>query len=827
MKSIKIKLCLILALALTFAALVGASVYGIVTRANRFVTLSGTTIFYTSGNAEIWAHREEHKTTGENGEDIDDPYYFTMFTFENDTDEVSYRRNLAYSWFYNMYDIGEESGDGENEDDSQTSSEAACAKGYFSMEIGFENLNFEKFIIALETQQYKMTEDKKTVNYIIFLPAGEDVKAVITSDKTVAEAKAEDIDVSESGVLGKDHIRISLSGGESGVYNVEVANAAGYGSGKCEGQFENVGKMYAKYVSSSSNSVTPLSFKADMPETDENNKSEVRACMALYEMNGQSFVLNRSSDGEAILNPTREINSVDDGGGKVHYTGGQVNDTMPPVLCLEKELRYVTKGNEIGFNYTAIDVLTQSPSLETGYFILTKEQAADNSFNANDFMSGVFRVVKDSDDQYITPHSNHYVPAETDYNKEYFDGFIPAAAIKIYLKLTDTSSTGGHTTYVMLDWFVSDEYKLNINDNNYIAVANDGEGAHYNNESADEWERLVEEYQIEVDKATEDLRAGKDDFYLPSLEKLISDNATAYSDMTYSIYYMVNGTKSSVTGKSASSLSIELSAAGNYLFTVYANDSSSNKMWYLKESETSDGSETVEFETSEIWDIYDDEELHCKLPWFTFTAGISEISIEDPGEQDTAYVGVSYTGSLFEINGVSTSEKYSLYSFDNELYRADNGELLTYKQFMERKQELFEGEGRKYFTNIIALSNLDEDSMDYEEFAKYSWNASSRSFVPQDENSFYLIKCEVTSTQFPAMEPVKAYMGIAASKSPRALDGEDTWLQDNMVSVILLSIAGVAFIGIILLLFIKPKEKGDVDEMYEKEVAAKDTKKKK
>lgn len=841
MKSVKIKLCLIIALAFTFIASAGAFIGRITAKANRYVTLSGTSIFYTAGSAEIWAHRVEHKIPDETAGEVDDPYYYTMFTFETDDDAVSYRRNLAYSWFYNEKDRDDSDTDSvggsgeEGEDTPHVAPEISCAKGYFHMEIGFEEINFEKFVITFETQQFGMTEDKKTVNYIIFVPAEGGVNAVITAEKERAEAKAEDIDVSESALLGTDHINIALSGGENGVYDVDITNAEGFGaedsgaSAVQKGTFENVGKMYAKYVSSTTNPVIPLSFKADMPEKADTDRTEVRARMAIYEMNGQSFALNRNSEGATIQNPSRDINEVDDGEGKVHYTGGQVNDTTPPVLCLDKGLRYIAEGSEISFAYTAVDVLTQSPSLETGYFLLTKEQAADAEFNANDYTADkLFRIVKDSDDQYVNPHANHYVPQEGDYKAESFEkGFAPDAAIKIYLKITDTASTGGQSTYIMLDWFVDENYVITVNNNNYIAVANDTEGAHYNTESAD-WDTLVEEYQAEVTKAAEDLRAGKDDFYLPSLEKLVSDNATAYADMTYSIYFMVNGTKSSSTGNSASSLSIDLTAAGDYLFTVYASDSASNKMWYLKESETQDGEpEVVEFETGDIWTIYDDEDLHSKLPWFTFSAGIADISVEDPGEQDTAYVGTSYTGKAFEINGVSTSAAYTLYIFNNDLYKERNGEVLTYSQFMERKQELFEGEGRIYFTNIAAVADLDEDSEEYEEFAKYSWNASARSFVPQDENSFYLIKCEVTSTQFPTIEPVKAYMGIAASVTPAALDGEDTWLQDNMVSVILLAVAGVAFIGIILLLVIKPKEKGDVDEMYAKEEAAKDAKKNK
>jgi len=70
-------------------------------------------------------------------------------------------------------------------------------------------------------------------------------------------------------------------------------------------------------------------------------------------------------------------------------------------------------------------------------------------------------------------------------------------------------------------------------------------------------------------------------------------------------------------------------------------------------------------------------------------------------------------------------------------------------------------------------------------------------------------------------------MGIAAAPKVRDLAGEDTWVQDNMTSVILLCIAGASLIGIVLLLVIKPKDKGDVDEGFETERVKKPRKTKK
>lgn len=888
MKSLKVKLGLIVALALTMFIALGVFL-GNIALANRNVTLSGASIFVTSGSADVWAHRvfvgegeeeEEEEFKSENP----DYAYYTMFTFAKDEDTVSYRRNLAYHWYYNKGDVddysepyegenghwwirGIDTGIEYNKDDERKvengvwvigenvteigqNDPSEMGEGYLTMEIGFEEVNFEKYIIAFESQQYNMTKDEKTTNYIVFVKAEDEndvqkVYAVITDDKDIAEAKKEDIDVTDLVKLDIDHIVIQLdemTDGDKGDFKVTVSNNNNDENIQ-EGVFKNVGGMYAKYVSSTTKPVTPLTFKAEFEEDEDGKQLEgqTRARMALYELNNQSFILNRGADGE-VINTQRAITRDKNVDGTYRYGGGQVNDTQPPVLCLDSGVTYVRHSSELSFSYTAVDVLSQSPTAATAYFMLTNEQvqkALDGEFNPNDFESDVFETVTGDNDVYIYPHTNHYVPVEgEDYNANGYGTafkknensddkaaeFIPTSAVKISLKLTDTKSTGGQSTYVFLDWFVEKEYKLHIGDYDYIAVATDEVGASFSyvnyedGTESEEWKTILAEYQQRVDDAAKDLRAGSgEDFYLPSLETLLSDNATAYEDLTFSIYYMVNGTTSSNTGRKSSQLYINLNAAGDYIFTVYATDNASNDMWYV------DGDGKVQkFPSNEIWDMYDgedeDNQLKNMLPWFKFSAGISEISVEEPEEQSTAYVGTSYTASAFTVKGLSTQSTYTLYLFNQDLYAADhNGQVLSYQQFMQDKKILFE-ENRNYFTNIVAQSQLDANSEEYEQFNAYAWNPSSRTFIPQDVNAFYLIKCEVTSTQFPTQGAVTEYMGIAASATPEAIKGENTWAQDNMTSIILLSIAGAAFLGIILLIFIKPKNKGDIDVQFEEEV---------
>lgn len=841
----KLKIVLIFALAAVILAMLGG-VIGIHTaNALRNVTVNGESMFYVSGSADVWAHRVA-------GETAEDESFYTMFAFAYDSDSVNYRRNLAYRWFYNAAnDEGVEEGD-------RTARKAA---GNFNLKIGFEGVDFTRFVITFESQQYTQTDDGKSQNFIAFVPSATEnkIQVIITDNKKALDAPvtgetAENAEGGEEGeplpapaeqLLDPDYISIDFEYAGGGEYTVKVGNydpetGAVKTETQAEGSFKNIGGTFAQQVNSSTKPVTPLSFKAFMPKTE--NSSATRAKMALYEMNGQSFLLSSTSSYPIETQQLGDYN---------YYTGGQVNDETPPVLCLGKGVPFIKSGNEISFDYTVIDVLAQSPSAETSYFILSNTQLDDTAFNPDKYLKeGLYRKVTDADNQYmIVHHGEHFLPADVNCGEAFGDGaqfgkngLDPQGAVKVCVKITDTNSSGGQSAYVLLDWYADEEYLLTVTSNgmpyNYLAIADDDKGASYNYDptaeytDADEnsytgFEALVKEYQDKVTEAAKDLKAGSQNyFYLPSPEKLLSDNASAYEDMTYSIYYY-NGSQQTDSSNAYNQLSFPLNAAGKYEFAIYAADAAGNDMRYTD----ADSGEEKTFTGSDMWTMYEDEDeegFDRYLPWFTFTVEASEISVEDPGEQDTAYVGTQYTVDAFDVNGVSTKTEYTLYLFNNELYYDDpdggNGKALTYEEFMAQKDDLIANH-REWFTIIQDVTEAGEESDAYEKCAEYEWNASARTFIPRDENAFYLVECKVSSTE-DNRTPVVKYMGIAASASPRPIAGEDNWFADNMTSVILLSIAGAALVGIVLLLVIRPKDKGDIDEVFEAEKNTKKAKKK-
>lgn len=865
--------------------------------ADRSVTISGSSIFYTSGSAAVWAHEEV--CDGDKSENHELSEYYSMFVFKDGTDAVNYRKHLAYKWVYNT---ANEIFDEDTDEDSEEKKDKPTASlspedGWFNMEIGFESYSFKKFVITFESQQYVQTKDGKTTNYVLFYPhedaegKTDGVQAVITDD-------IED-EPTESEAVLSGHIYIEFTKAIDDGYAVKVSAESSDDLDPetyTVGEFNNIGSTYARYSSSTTTPVTPLSFKAEFEDKEDGEAEDSEVYdnewvrMVLYSLNGQSFRIGtyrsvevfddegelkvedfkenykkyyvKTEDGRGYVRNTEETpdpdtdyytyshgTSEEDG----HRRGGTINDNAPPVICFTNGITHIGVGKELPFDYQLIDVLASSPSADTYYYMLTNDQAMDPTFDPDDYLKeDLFRMVTDSDNQYMEPHKDHYLPVKDDIVAVYDEeNFKVVAAVKVYLKLYDTRTSGiSQTTYVLLDWFIPAEKLVCKNQNYYIAVANDEQGVSFaytdldtSNPESETWDRLVKSYQKLVTEAAKDLKAGsKNYFYLPSFENipaydnenenlgsLFTDNITAYKDLSFNVYYN-NGSNGNTTTQKNNTLSINLTKEGRYGFTIYATDKNSNPMYYYKDGEKKT------FTASNIWSMRESkkdteyEGTKAYLPWFTFNVEASEIEIEDPGEREAAFVGTKYSSISFDINAVSYERKYELYRFDNDVYFNDrteeggNGNALTYDKFMEKKADFLENHP-EWFTEIPAANSLTAGSDEYDEFYKYGWNSSSPEFIPQDANTFYVVKLTVTST-VNNLEPKTAYMGISVSAQISSLKGEDTWLQDNMTSIILLAIAGASLIGIVLLLVIKPKNGGDIDEQFE-EAKSKDKAKKK
>ena len=722
--------------------------------ADREVTLTGSSIFYTANQAEI------------GDQQVGDKHY-TSFVFADDNSAVTYRKNLAYRWF-----------------DSQTQTTGA----YLSTEIGFTSLAFESFTMKFQSQQYTQTEDDVTENFLTFVADSEadKVYAVIGEENelTLEEIKADE----NYTALSYSKLEISFTAYEKGAYTVEVTD----GTSTQTGSFENVGGTYGRYVSSSSStSVIPLTYSAQFAEG-----ATSAATMVLYSFNGQSFELT----GDA---------------GARHIT-----DNVAPVICLNEDVTTLEYGRDIDLDYVVIDMLATSPRATLNYYVLKNAQVTAGGLNDTG-RSESGSLADDAKTNFVSVSSSDISPVIKggdvyDNGIDDKEGFKTECLVKVYFFVQDTTATGYNFDEVFLEWYVPSDYLCTVESQgesySFIRATDDGEGAFYSGNA--------EDYQELVNSALKEQNASAGDdkyFYLPSFEGFVTDNVTSYRDLTFSVYYISNESGSS-TSLDYNELAIELESDGLYRFAIYATDAAGNNMYYL------DGENKVEFEAGDLTELLEnpaESDLVDHVPVFSFEVNYGGLTVTDPESQDIGFVGTEYSAKDFEVTGLSANytTTYTLFLFDRQAYTADpEGGAISYAQFLSKMKDLLtDPETRaKYFTAIVAIDDLVSTDENYDEFADYEWKPDSLSFIPQDDNSFYVIMMEAVDNTFQT-KPIQSFMGISVSAAADPLPGESDWLENNVASVVLLCVAGVALIGIILLIVIKPKDKGDIDEIAAKE----------
>lgn len=759
---------------------------------DRYVTVNGTSVFYTS----VRGAKVTYDTETADGAS----HAYTMFEIGEDQ-TVTYRKNLAYSWKTGA------------EQDGQIVPEDR----YFSMSLGFSSTAFERYIITFQSQQYVATEDSKTENFVIFTPAEDGLEV------SVAQSLEEDADVQTVGTFSATaHISLSFVSFDEGTYTVEVSDGETTGTA----QFLNVYKPYAKYVSSGDSAVTPLTFSAEFAEdADDGAVAE----MKLYELNGQSFEMFDSEGGD-------------------NYT--QVKDNQPPVMCFNSTPAYVEYGTSYSFDFVLIDVLASSPRSTSYFYVLSGDQYKAENFEYDATKSAEteeeeatlpkYTTVTSGSDARVIKDDNTFVPKDYLQDKE---GNKVYGLVKIYYEIKDVSGSNAQTDNVFIDWYANEQSLVNVaelkgqpaaNGQNFLKLIDGKNGVTYADDGVttlDEYKARIEEieldYQAKIDEAIEKLTDGKlyagssNKFYLPAFD-YATDEYLYPTDLTYSIYYRAK-TSASQTNLDSNNLSIPIKEPDvTYRFTIFVTDAFGNPMRYPEVNEEG-VLEWKEISTSDIWS----DEMADLLPYFEFEVSYRSATCEDLDNLSLAYVGTDYSGVSFDINGVSGtySAAYKLYKFDRTAMYEDTKENYTYNEFASSVRELISSdETRKYFTTIKPLSELNENEAAYETMSAYEWNPDAVTFVPQSATGeFYVV--ELTLTDNRTQNRVYGYAAVAASVETTALEGENDWLENNLASVILLCVGGVCFIALIVLIVVKPKDKKDIDVVLDREAGKKGGKK--
>ncbi len=256
---------------------------------------------------------------------------------------------------------------------------------------------------------------------------------------------------------------------------------------------------------------------------------------------------------------------------------------------------------------------------------------------------------------------------------------------------------------------------------------------------------------------------------LPTMKDLVKDDITSYENLTYTVQYWTPSTYST-----SSTMTIPVTEAGIYKFCVLFTDGAGNSM-ENEDFYTVDHSDSTKFTVDGIYKDY----------FFEFELLDNADMTVTAGTQGNGYVGVKYKASAFTINASSYSTTYKLYYSANDIDVTADGwtEILPASRASEADTET---ESDK----IIAI--------DYD---------GELTFTP-DKVGYYKIVCLVSSEN--SARTVSAATKITVENQPKTVVPDSHWAQNNIASIIFLSIGGLSLLGIIVLIFVKPKDEQNV-----------------
>ena len=748
----------------------------------------------TTVTASTYAISEVFAGSGTAGEEEGS----VAFTLGNDQD-MKMKRDLAFKWY-----------------------EAKGEAKYLTIKFAFKELNFTSVTFKVESASSVATKDKKTTNSVKFeVKEGEVWASVIHGTGDDAKAgEAVKVDVANGVTLAL------AEGSKFDTFAVNVNETA-------IGEFINVGANYSDY---------PLEIKAAA-------EGEAKAVILLSEINNQLFS-GETTTGVAVVKD------------------GKVTDTAAPVLVVNEDVNGFQIGTAFALAYEKIDVLQTSSLSESKKYYQYNPADAEVSYKSSlttstYFMDTVYYVKEENGElKYSTTAQEGYVAKSvmSEEGREY-------VSIQVTLgdsTYSDTKDADGNVPYAKvtydLSWYASAEAVATLKEKDYIIIDDNDEGATYsyialNNDEAknvrDEASMNAQKaiYEALLAETAEETYAGSNsDFIIPAVDWLIKDNG-GYRNLKFTISYK---TPSSSSPKTASSLSynaldISVTEEGLYEFKIFANDKAGNTMKYYYEGKL------VDVTTSNVWEIEE-------IPSFTFEIANKGIKVEEASSATARkaekILDETYTLSGLTVIGATNQQSnYALYRLDTTGYKgaAITQTALTsvkYEDIRSAAAALLGKVGTEEYPTYFDLyldiyadkiataisgdkdavkacfkeikaynANITENDPEWEEYNKYNWNASSKSFKTVEEGE-YLILADFWEKELP-MQRASAYKVVIVETEEDVAEGESkvlAWMRNNKVSVILFGVAAVMLILIIVLLLVKPSEETleDVDKEVEK-----------
>ena len=731
---------------------------------------------------------------------------------------VEFNRDLAFKWYSKKNDKGE------------------GQVHYTNIDFAFDELNFNSVSFAIQTSPAEAIVGKYSTNTIKFVREGETVKAGVVYGSEEGEFTILE------GVAAKQILSITLA--ESGNYG-EFAVLV---NGTEIGAMKNVGKNFAD-----KSSMDTLVISADVA-------AEMSTTVYLSNLNGQRFDNIKDEAGSKMVADTaapvlvinEEVTSLSLGSAfNLDYKKIDVLQSSN-ISETKKYYQYNPATTPV---YTA-SLTTSTYFMDTVYYVneageyskVAKEGYTATSVYRENGAEYVSIQIKLGDDTYSGDH-------KVDYDLSWY--IKPTEGEELFSQTwteKNTDESGNEIDEEKTVYFI----KVDRNENGpeYSYIKADAETSTNVVAERDLFDEAIAKYEEAVVKKAEKVFAGSNvDVQLPAIDWLIKDN-NGYQNLKFTIsYYKPDSTTASTSSSlDYDDLEISTTKAGSYEFKIFAKDKSGNGMKYYLDNEL------VEVTSSNVWDIEE-------IPSFKFSVKDGDISIkegEDDDTLDTQIKNENYNFVDVTIVGASAKDSaYKLFIADvdayNDAMNAKGDDRLTLKilssikystlqKYVASKKYSIEWRQGQYFdiykeayvqamasklgveSNETALKALrtvlkevakfdDRISQENEEAwnasdNRFGWTADSPNFTAAEEG-LYVILADYWDTELAYYDRVVAYKVIEVAAEADVIKGETEWLKNNLVSVILFSVAGLMLVLIIILLLIKPSDE-TLEEIDEK-----------
>lgn len=287
---------------------------------------------------------------------------------------------------------------------------------------------------------------------------------------------------------------------------------------------------------------------------------------------------------------------------------------------------------------------------------------------------------------------------------------------------------------------------------------------------------LIYEYDAEGNRKTK-LSIGSGEYLTLSADmfrNLVSDDLSSFDKLSHVIYYWTPAGDE----QSVSTYKIPLNTEGTYTFFVSFTDQAGNSM------------DKDNFYTVSV----DDENVLVEGRGYSgvmFTFSIEDnttlsISSSTPGY---GYTGIEYNASSFKIVGNSHTETYKLYYSATDIGEEDEG-----------------------WVEIVAKANAKDENATYNGYTYKeisSINYDGKLDFTPDKVGYYKLVCNSRSTV--SLDSAEKAVIIEVKDQVKIVKPDSHWLENNVWSVVFLSVGTLCLIAIIVILCIKPKNPDDVD----------------